>query len=172
MRLANQMIGDDFDLLYTKNTVYMNKYEDISGMKGFPVQQDVLNCAVFSLWYLLVASYEDTPIIDLNPERFRDQLLLYVVCLYLFHLRLQSKLYTFSKTFEIFDILKNSFKKNSNIHEIMTIILIKNNSYKQVPLFKTLKKGVFHSTKHTKKTETFSFKQSYLTLYASTFHQF
>ena len=106
MCLANQMLDDDFDSLDIINTVYMYEHEDLSGMKDLPFQQDAINCGVFSLWYLLVASHEDMPIIDLNPERFQDQLLLYSECLYLypFHLCLQSKLYTFTKTFKIFDV--------------------------------------------------------------------
>ena len=38
-------------------------------MKGLPVQQDSINCGVYSLSHLLVVSNEDMPIIDLNPER-------------------------------------------------------------------------------------------------------
>ena len=48
----------------------MYKHEDLSGIKGLPVQQDAINCGAYSLWHLLVASHEDMPIIDLNPERF------------------------------------------------------------------------------------------------------
>ena len=79
MRIADQMIDYDYDSLDMNNFLFMYKHENISGMKSLPVQQDGINCGVYSLWYLLVASHEDMPIMDLNPERFRDQLLLYSV---------------------------------------------------------------------------------------------
>ena len=92
-------------------------------MKSLPVQQDGINGGVYSLLHLLVASHGDMPINDLNPKRFRDQLLLYSVCLELFQLHFQSKSYTFPKTFEMIDILKRPFRKNSNVHKIMTSFL-------------------------------------------------
>ena len=48
----------------------MYKHEDISGMKDLSLQQDGINFGVYSHWHLLVASHEDIPIINLNPERF------------------------------------------------------------------------------------------------------
>ena len=48
----------------------MYQHKDISGMKGLPVQEEAINCGVYSLWYLLVARHEDMPTIDLNSKRF------------------------------------------------------------------------------------------------------
>ena len=94
----------------------------MSEMKGLPVQQDGINCTVYSLWYLL-ASNEDMLIIELNPERIQDQLhCIQFACTFsnfvfevnLTHCPSHSKYLNFKK---------KTFKKNSKIHEIMTIFL-------------------------------------------------
>ena len=70
MRIADQMVDDYFVLLDTSYFIYMYEHEDILGMKDLPVQQGSINCGVYSIWHMLVASHEDMPIIDLNPEIF------------------------------------------------------------------------------------------------------
>ena len=70
MCIADQMLDNNYDSLDTNNFLYMYHDEDISGMKGLPVQQDGINRGVYSLWHLLVASHEDIIIIDLNPKDF------------------------------------------------------------------------------------------------------
>ena len=49
MHIADQMLYNDYDSLDTHNFLYMCKHEDISGMKDLPVQQDGMNCGVYSL---------------------------------------------------------------------------------------------------------------------------
>ena len=62
MRFDDKIVGDDYDSLDTSKFIYKYKHEDISGIKGLPVQQDAINCGVYSLWYLLVTSHEDIDI--------------------------------------------------------------------------------------------------------------
>ena len=40
LRIADQVIDYDYDSLHTNNFIYIYKYEDLSDMKGLPVQQD------------------------------------------------------------------------------------------------------------------------------------
>ena len=77
MHNADQMLDNDYDSLDTNNFLYIHQHENVSEMKGLPVQQDGIKCGVYSLWYLLVASHKEMSIIHLNPKRFRVHLLLY-----------------------------------------------------------------------------------------------
>ena len=91
-----------------KTTEYMYYHKDISLDENFPIQRDGHNCGVYSLWYLLLDIYKDKSIVDLEPNTFRNQLLLYMVCLYMYRKRVENKSYHFRNNWD----WKLFFQKN------------------------------------------------------------
>ena len=61
--------------------------------------------------------------VDLDPETFREQLLFYIVCLYIYCLCVEKKSYNFPKIFEWSDLMKKVFKKGSDINETIKDIM-------------------------------------------------
>ena len=101
-------------------TYSMYNHDNISKMKGIPLQQDSFACGIYTIWYLLMECYEGEKVVDCNPEMFCEQLLFYIICLYIYCHCVEKKSYNFPKTFEWSDFMKKAFKKGSDIHEIIT----------------------------------------------------
>ena len=60
-----------------RTTIYFDK--DISSDNKYKKQTDDYNCGVYALWYLLMQVYNEKNIVECDPSRFRDQLLLYII---------------------------------------------------------------------------------------------
>ena len=88
-------------------------------MKGLPVQQDSFNYAIYTKWYLFMECYKGKEMVDLDSETFREQLLFYIVCLYIYCQYVEKKSYNFPKTFEWSDLLKTGI--DETIKDIMEL---------------------------------------------------
>ena len=77
----------------------MYNHDSVSEMTGLPLQQDSFNCDIYIIWYLLVECYKDKEVVDLDPETFREQLLFYIVYLYISRQCIIKISYNFPKTF-------------------------------------------------------------------------
>ena len=126
---SDMCISDSYDPSHESNfppntTDYMYYHKEISSDNNFPIQHDGSNCGVYSLWYLLLDIYKDKSNVTLDPNRFRNQLLLYMVSLYMYRKRVEDKGYHFRKnwdwyfffaqkynTFEVNILFKNIFDK-------------------------------------------------------------
>lgn len=93
---------------------YMYHHKEISSLVDYPTQQDDYNCGVYSLWYLLMRCYKDKEIVKLDPDRFRDQLLLYIIFLYIYRHRATDKSYSFKKKFEWQSFFKKKSRKSTS----------------------------------------------------------
>ena len=62
----------------------MYYHEDISKLKDVPKQKDSVNYGVYTLWPLLVQCFKGDEIVDAGVDRFCDQCLLYITCLYVY----------------------------------------------------------------------------------------
>ena len=106
--------GDKFDesdrKTFNSEKEYMYNHKDISFHVDYPVQEDGFNCGVYSLWHLLMECYEGKDVVLLDTDRFRNQLLLYIVCLYIYSQRKNDDSYRFPKKL----LWSTFFKKNLN----------------------------------------------------------
>ena len=50
-----------------------------------------------AIWYLLMKCHKGKEVVDLDPETFREQLLFYIVCLYIYCLCIEKKILQFTK---------------------------------------------------------------------------
>ena len=118
MSLRDTFEGFDLSQLDHEKKVYTYFHKDISNTIDAPAQQDLINCGLYSLRFLLMDMYKGKYIEDFDTEVFRDQLLLYIVSLYIYKQRVNDNSYTFPKTFKLKDILMKPFK-NYNIHQTL-----------------------------------------------------
>ena len=73
--------------------------------------------------------YKGKEVVNLDPETFREQLLFYIVCLYIYRHHVEKKSYNFPKTFEWSNLMKKAFKKGSDIHETIKEIMESNHDF-------------------------------------------
>ena len=83
----------------------MTHHDDVSKMKGLPLQQDSFYYGMYTIWYLLMEYYKGKEVLDLDPEMFLEQLLFYIVCLYVYCHCVEKKSYDFPKIFEWSDLM-------------------------------------------------------------------
>ena len=124
----DMLIGDTFEIKDEKGLSgygekeFMYEHYDKEKDDQYPLQNDGINCGVFSLWYLLIECYKGKTIVSLDSDRFRDQLLLYTVCLHLYQIRANQKGYTFPTKFEWRKFVSKKHG-NSELHSVIQEIL-------------------------------------------------
>ena len=125
-----------FDLLFGSDNMTAGvEFNDEVGKNSRMMVEHIL--CIYTIWYLLIECYKGKEVVDLNTEKFCEQLLFYIVCLHNYCHCIEKESYNFLKTFEWSDLMKKAFKKGSDIHETIKDISESQQDF-QVMLLKSL----------------------------------
>ena len=80
---------------------FMFYHKNSNDEKEYPKQQDLVNCGIYSLWYNLIETFGHENMCSINPKRWRNQMLVFLVVLKMYYEKTKDRLYTFPKEFDI-----------------------------------------------------------------------
>ena len=80
---------------------FMFYHQNNNNEKVYPKQNDLLNCGIYSLWYNLIETFGHEKMCSIDPQRWRNQMLVFLVVLKMYYEKWSDRLYTFPKEFDM-----------------------------------------------------------------------